>query len=220
MDMVMIKKTMTAACACLPLLANAASPSVDVGISTLGIGITGSYQVMDSVVLRGQYNYFTIGSDFDESNITYDADLNLSSFGLIADWYPFVGTGFRVSAGAYYNDNNLEGAGTPKSGNDFIIGGQSYTLDSLNAEAEFDSFAPYLGVGWTSGTSIEKGFIFSADLGLLYQGSAKVALHASGTGTALPGFDESLQEEVSRVEDELSKFKVYPVVSVSLGYRF
>lgn len=219
-ELVMIKKTMIAACTALPLLANATTPSVEVGVSTLGVGITGSYRVMDSVVLRGQYNYFTISSDFDESNISYDADLDLSSFGLIADWYPVPGNGFRVSAGAYYNGNKLEGNGTPKSGNEFIIGGQRYTLDSLNAEADFNSFAPYLGIGWTSDTSTDTGFIFSADLGLLYQGSADVSLTASGNGTTLPGFAENLEAEARRVEDELSNLKVYPVASISLGYRF
>ncbi len=207
----MIKKTIIAACASVALQANAAAPSVDLGLSTLGISISGSYQLMDSVVIRGQYNQLTFGSDFDESNINYDTDLKLSSFGLIADWYPLDNSGFRVSAGAYYNDNTLEGSGTPTSGTDFIIGDQAYTLDRLDAKVEFDNFAPYVGIGWTSNYSGEQGFIISADLGMLYQGSAKVSLDAYGTGTAIPGFNESLQKEVSRVEDELSKVNYSPL---------
>ena len=51
----------------------------------------------------------------------------------------------------------------------------SYTLDRLDADVEFNSFAPYLGIGWASGTPGTAGFIFSADLGVLYQGSGGAA---------------------------------------------
>lgn len=216
----MFKKTMMAAFVSLALQANAADTAVEVGMSTLGLGITGSYQVMDSMVLRGQYNHFTFGTDFEEDEIEYDADLELSSFGVLADWYMFDNSGFRLTAGAYYNGNALEGEGKPKAGNDFEIGGTLYTLDRLDADVEFNSFAPYLGIGWTSGSTGTAGFIFSADLGVLYQGSGDVSLKASGTGTLVPGFDDNLKEEEQKLEDELKNYKVYPVATISMGYRF
>ncbi|WBA80888.1 hypothetical protein [Endozoicomonas sp. GU-1] len=216
----MFKKTMMAAFVSLALQANAADTAVEVGMSTLGAGITGSYRLMDSMVLRGQYNYFTFGTDFEEDEIEYDADLELSSFGVMADWYMFDNSGFRLTAGAYYNGNALEGEGKPKNGNNFEIGGTPYALDRLDADVEFNSFAPYLGMGWTSGSAGTAGFIFSADLGVLYQGSGDVSLKASGAATGLPGFNEDLKEEEQKLEDELSGYKVYPVASISMGYRF
>lgn len=191
-----------------------------VGISTLGVGISGSYDVSESLIVRAQANHFNYGTDFSGSEIKYDADLKLSSFGLIADWYPGEG-GFRVSAGAYYNGNKLEGKGKPKSGGDFIIGDTPYQLDRLDAEVEFNKFAPYLGVGWAyGGGRSELGFSFAADLGVLFQGSAGVDLRGYGSGASAPGFNESLRSAEKNLEDELKNFKYYPVVSASIAYRF
>ena len=228
----MIKKVMIAAISSLALQANAAGMTargismedvtVDASLSTLGLGISGSYPLMDNLAIRGQYNQFTYGSEFDDSDIKYDADLELSSFGIIADWFPISGSGFRVSAGAYYNGNSLDALGTPKSGTDFELGGVKYSLDSLKADVEFNSFAPYVGIGWTSGAVTDEGIVFSADLGAFFQGSADVTLNASGTDSVIndPDFNESLQKEVERLEDELSNLKIYPVATLSVGYRF
>ena len=226
----MIKKVMIAAISTLALQANAAGLTargvslegitVDASVSTLGLGISGSYPLSDNVAIRGQYNQFTYGTEFDDSDINYDADLDLSSFGIIADWYVISGSGFRISAGAYYNGNSVDASGTPKAGNQFELGGELYTLDSLKADAEFDSFAPYLGIGWTSGSATESGLVFSADIGAFYQGSVDITMDASGTDIALPGFEEDLQKEVERLEDELKNLKIYPVATLSVGYRF
>ena len=226
----MIKKVMIAAISTLALQANAAGLTargvslegitVDASVSTLGLGISGSYPLSDSVAIRGQYNQFTYGTEFDDSDINYDADLDLSSFGIIADWYVISGSGFRISAGAYYNGNSVDASGTPKAGNQFELGGELYTLDSLKADAEFDSFAPYLGIGWTSGSATESGLVFSADIGAFYQGSVDITMDPSGTDVGIPGFEENLQKEAERLEDELKNLKIYPVATLSVGYRF
>ena len=130
------------------------------------------------------------------------------------------GSGFRISAGAYYNGNSVDASGTPKAGNQFELGGELYTLDSLKADAEFDSFAPYLGIGWTSGSATESGLVFSADIGAFYQGSVDITMDPSGTDVGIPGFEENLQKEAERLEDELKNLKIYPVATLSVGYRF
>ncbi len=226
----MIKKVMIAAISTLALQANAAGITargvslegitVDASVSTLGLGISGSYPLTDSLAIRGQYNQFTYGTEFDDSDIKYDADLDLSSIGIIADWYVISGSGFRISAGAYYNNNTVDASGTPKAGNQFDLGGTLYTLDSLKADVEFDSFAPYLGIGWTSGSATEAGLVFSADIGAFYQGSADITMNAAGQGLGESGFEEDLQKEVERLEDELKNLKIYPVATLSVGYRF
>ena len=226
----MIKKVMIAAISTLALQANAAGITargvslegitVDASVSTLGLGISGSYPLTDSLAIRGQYNQFTYGTEFDDSDIKYDADLDLSSIGIIADWYVISGSGFRISAGAYYNNNTVDASGTPKAGNQFDLGGTLYSLDSLKADVEFDSFAPYLGIGWTSGSATEAGLVFSADIGAFYQGSADITMNAAGQGLGESGFEEDLQKEVERLEDELKNLKIYPVATLSVGYRF
>lgn len=225
----MIKKVMIAAISTLALQANAAGITargvslegitVDASVSTLGLGISGSYPLTDSLAIRGQYNQFTYGTEFDDSDIKYDADLDLSSIGIIADWYVISGSGFRISAGAYYNNNTVDASGT---GAEFKLGNQTYTLDSLRADVEFDSFAPYLGIGWTSGSATEAGLVFSADIGAFYQGSADINMNATGSDSVIndPVFNENLQKEKERLEDELKNLKIYPVATLSLGYRF
>lgn len=194
--------------------------SVDAGVSTLGGSLALSWQALETVNLRLQGNSFKYEADFDESEIKYAADLKLNSYGLLADWYAFDNSGFRITVGAYHNRNKLAAIGKPKSGNEFELGGIKYSLDKLDADITFDTFAPYIGIGWSSSAIDEKGFGITADLGALNQGAAEIEYSASGTGTSLPGFDESLAAEARKVEDKLESYQWYPVVSLTLFYRF
>ncbi len=193
---------------------------VSVGASTLGAGVSVDWPVNDEFSLRAQGNSFKYGADFNKDEIKYDADLKLSSYGLLADWYVFDDSGFRVTFGAFYNGNKITGTGSPRSGTDFVVDGTAYTLDTLDAEIKFDNFAPYVGMGWASNPVSEEGFGISADLGVLYQGSPSVEFKASGTGISVPGFEDSLSAESKRVEDKLNSFQWYPVVGLSVFYRF
>ena len=110
---------------------------------------------------------------------------------------------------------------TPVSGN-YTINGTSYTaaqVGSLTGEATWNPVDPYLGIGF--GNPFRGShWTFGLDLGVVYEGSAKVSLSATGAA-ALPQLASDVQSEQTQAQDTISRYsKWYPVLMVSLGYRF
>ena len=60
-------------------------------ISTLGAGLEVAKGFTPNFGLRAGFNYFSYGYDATESDVSYELDLELKSFGLFADWHPFKG---------------------------------------------------------------------------------------------------------------------------------
>ena len=201
----------------------------DVGVllkgGTLGAGVDVTVGMSESLGLRLQANTFSYEDDFTESDVDYSADLELKSAGLLLDWHPFSGV-FRVSAGAYWNGNEATATGRPTGGT-YEINGVTYNaadIGSLNGQIDFESVAPYFGIGFASAPKAGRGMTFSFDLGVLYQGEPNVGLTAT-CAVGLPGATcTSIQNDVAAeqasLQEELSDYKFHPVVSFGIGYRF
>ena len=187
-------------------------------VSTLGAGLDVGYRVNEMVGVRATGNYFRLSRDGAIDGINYKGDGELKSFGAVADIFPFGG-GFHVSGGVYLNMNEGRLTSTPTSST--VIGSNTYTaaqIGTLNGKAEFNKVAPYLGIGW-KGSALHSNFMIGADLGVMYQGDAKVSLTSSGTASG-GQYGADLERERKSIEDELSKYRLYPVATVSVGYRF
>ncbi len=155
----------------------------DVGVllkaGTLGAGLDVSVGMSESLGLRLQANALSYDKDITESDVDYNADFDLKSAGLLLDWHPFSGV-FRVSAGAYWNGNEATAVGRPTGGT-YEINGVTYpsaAVGSLNGQIDFESVAPYFGIGFGSAPKAGRGMTFSFDLGVLYQGEPNVGLTA------------------------------------------
>ncbi len=61
---------------------------------------------MALILLR--VNYFDFGIDTEQSDIEYDADLQLVSIAALIDWFPSSRSGFHVTGGLLYNDNRVD----------------------------------------------------------------------------------------------------------------
>ena len=158
--------------------------------------------------------------DGETDGVNYDYDFEFESTSLLIDWHVFGG-GFRLTTGALINDNEIF-AQSDISGLTLEVGDTVFTsaeVGRLEGDISFDSYAPYLGLGW--GRSITDGFSFVFDLGVVFQGEPTVNLQTVGG----PLSDNSLLlDEVEREEQELqddaNDFDVYPVVSFGLFYSF
>jgi hypothetical protein len=71
----------------------------------------------------------------------------------------------------------------------------------------------------------------SFDVGVLFSGSPSVDFSVSGTATEQgsqtavnlstdPTVQENVAIEIQNLEDDISGFEIYPVISLGLGYRF
>lgn len=206
-----------AAALCLPAPA-AAEPAGGVGVqmSTLGLGIE-AQMPLGALGLRGGANYLALSPERRIDGIRYDSDIELKSAGAVFDWYPGLG-GLRLSGGVRLNGNNVDLAATP--GEPVSIGGTTYSpaqLGRLSGSVDFNRFAPYLGIGW-QGAMADGRVLIGLDFGALYQGRPDVRLASSAA--ANPGLTADLAREAADIEDEFGAFRFFPVISLTLTYRF
>ncbi|HAB56363.1 MAG TPA: hypothetical protein DCE61_08425 [Cellvibrionales bacterium] len=197
-----------------------AGTAVGVGGSTLGYQVALSQSLSENVNLKLSYNTASQSFDGETDGVNYDYDFEFESTSLLIDWHVFGG-GFRLTTGALINDNEIF-AQSDISGLTLEVGDTVFTsaeVGRLEGDISFDSYAPYLGLGW--GRSITDGFSFVFDLGVVFQGEPTVNLQTVG-GTLSD--NSLLLDEVEREEQELqddaNDFDVYPVVSLGLFYSF
>ena len=85
----------------------------------------------------------------------------------MGDWF-VTDSSFRVTAGLVLNNNGLSGSALPS--NSYQIDDQIYTspeVGDLNAEIDFKSIAPYLGIGWGNPLADDSDWSFFMDLGII-----------------------------------------------------
>lgn len=186
-------------------------------ISTLGAGLEVAKGFTPNFGLRAGFNYFSYGYDATESDVSYELDLELKSFGLFADWHPFKGA-FRLSGGLLINGNGLSGSAKPTTLVE--IGGTDYDLTSVNLDISYNTLAPYLGLGWDTTFGDRDNWGFAFDLGLIYSGSAEAALTATGPGSEIGTFEENRIKEQNELQSDLDSLKWWPVISAGLVYQF
>jgi len=162
-------------------------------------------------------NYFALKQDLDGTeDYTAEADAGLMSFSALGDFFPVQSSSFRITAGLLFNLNEVDAILTPIKS--YTVGGDEYTPDdlgTLDANIKFNPLAPYIGLGFGNPTSGESGFGFSFDVGTMYQGGSIVNLTAEGL------LEPSAAEDQEKlIEDNLSWFKWYPIVSLGITYKF
>jgi len=230
------------------------SPPRAVGVSLnasilMGLGISVGVPVGDRFNLRGVYHGFSYDDEFEDEDdsgsgdgTTYDAELDLSSFGVMADWHPFKGT-FRVTAGLVSNGNEI-GLNAQNNSGTIEIGDCNYRSDAndplmLQGAIDWKSTAPYLGIGWGGNMNGDKGFYGLFDIGVMFSGAPKAALSARGPAIVeagqdlscgAPGMsvnaanDPNVQREVQTAVDDANEeaddFKLWPNISFGFGWRF
>jgi hypothetical protein len=186
---------------------------------TLGIGAEVTFGLLPSLNLRSGYNAFNYDGSATKNSIDYSYKLKLGSLPVLVDWHPFPASDFRLSTGLVFNSNKVEATG--KAQGTYTIDGQTYNasqIGTLTGKIDFNSTAPYLGIGW--GNAVAKGspLSLSCDVGVLFQGTPKVTLTPSVTPTT--AIQTSIANEEASIRDTTDNFKYYPVVSLGLAYKF
>ncbi|RJF99854.1 hypothetical protein D3871_00935 [Noviherbaspirillum saxi] len=159
-------------------------------------------------------------------DLDYQLKLKANTYEALLDWYPSKDSSFRLTTGLAYNGNKIDVMAQPNAAGVYNINGTAYSSASVgqvNGKVSFNKVAPYLGIGWGRSSEKEKGWSFSTDIGLLFQGSAKTSLSNTGcaaTATVCAQFANDLARENEQLRHEVSRFKAYPVLRVGLSYRF
>lgn len=194
---------------------------------TLGIGPEAGFRFSETLGVRTNATFLSINATADSDDLEFDGNLRLRSAGLMLDIHPFGG-GFRISPGFRLNGNRARAVALPNAGQTYEIDGNVYTADeigTLTAETDLKKVAPSLTLGYGGG--VGRGVVLGIEAGALFQGAVGIkplvvtgvcANPASSPDCATLAAD--LESERLSVEDDISSYKVYPILQLSLSYRF
>ena len=203
-------------------------------VGTLGVGAFAGWDAAHLLTVRGLVNTAGVGLDLDEDGTEFAVDLQLQSFGLVLDLHPFR-NGFHLSGGAFTNGNQLSAMA---EAGDIEIGDGRYDA-RVEALIDFEGVAPYFGLGWSSRRD-RSGFSVGFEAGVLLQGEpllsatgriasagedCQFSVSREGRANICSEFDDTglmndLESEHREVRDDLEDIPFWPVLVLSLSYRF
>lgn len=185
---------------------------------TLGVGIEASWHALPYLDFRLGGNTFEFDDNGIQGGIPYDATFTLESFYATGNLH-FPVSPMRVTVGLYGNGNEL--LMINNDGADLNIGGITFPgagIGTLTSVTSFGSSSPYFGIGFDFTLAGKLGL--NLDVGLLWQGEPEVGLEADGSLAQDPLFRAALEAERRQLEDEVSDFKAWPVLSIGVVYKF
>ncbi len=208
------------------LTCNSASADFGVGLKagTLGLGLEGRWSALPWLDVRLGVNSYEYDDNGSQAGINYDATFSLDTYYATGN-FRFPLSPFRVTAGVVSNGNEFAMASQDTGGLAFDIGNGTFSaadVGTLQSVTSFSSTAPYVGVGYDFEIFGKVGL--NLDFGVLWQGEPDVTLDATGLATAPPAVQTELAIELENerleLEDEMSDFKAWPVLSLGFVYNF
>ncbi|HEX6201624.1 MAG TPA: hypothetical protein VF100_01400 [Thermoanaerobaculia bacterium] len=201
--------------------------SIGARAATTGFGVELAIPVASRLGLRAAVTGGSWDVEVDSENVTYDGSVDLASVLAVADLHPFAG-GFRLSFGALVHDNTLEGSAPVRELllDEGITPPPGVELGRLVAEAGVDPVAPYAGIGWGRAPRRgARGLSASLDLGVAWHGEPDVDVRYAGplpldVVLGQPVVDQLRAEEEAELEAELADYDLFPVVGLTISYRF
>ena len=186
-----------------------------VKVGTLGIGLEASWKPLPYMDIRVGTSSYDYDNDGRYGSIDYDAVFALDQYYATANFH-FPISPMRISAGIYSNSNEFMLV------NDQLqdIGGYPGGLiGTVTSTTTFEGTAPYLGVGFDFTLAGKVGL--NLDLGVLWQGDPQVTLEVDGILNDDTDFQQNvLEPERQALEDDMSDFKAWPVISLGFVYKF
>ena len=202
----------------LSLIPSAASatPTFTAAVTggTLGIGAQVGVR-NEQLGIRVDAAFLGFNATINSDDTKYDGHAELRSYGVMLDLYPFGG-GLRLSSGARLNRNGGKVTATPTRNTS--IGGFTFTpaqIGTLRGSGSVRDLAPAITFGY--GTKVGRGFLWSVDAGALFQGRVRVSPLTSSTGM-IP--QSRLDAERGDLQDDVGKYKVFPIAQIAAGWRF
>lgn len=191
-------------------------------IGTLGVGAEFTRALNQDWNARFGVNAYTFNRSSTEGSVSYDYKLKLQTGGAMFDYFPNRESGFRLTAGGLINGNDLSMTGKPVAANTFTLNGTNTPgISSLTAKVDFNTVAPYIGLGFGDALAKRSRWNFAFDAGFLYQGKPKATLTCSdAVAGSCAGAAANLAAEQTKLQDALNNFKWYPVISIGASYQF
>ncbi len=217
--------------------------SVGVQAGLLGLGLNMKGKISDSFGIRASFEMASAEDiEVDAEDLKYNFDVDLHDMMFLVDWHPWQGS-FKTSGGLIVNGTNIEARISPNINAEFTFNDITYSVKDdgikyVDTKVDFDPIAPYIGIGWDTSFDKDRGFGFTFDLGVAFQGSARVEYDVTyaklkKTGNAvidkklaqkreelITELNSNLKEEKKILDDELDKYQILPYISIGVNYKF
>lgn len=211
--------------------------ALGIKMSSLGLGIEAGTALTRRSNVRFGFNGINYSRSFEEEGFHYNGELTMRSIEARYDWFPFDGA-FRISPGLLFF------LAKPASGSAFVPPGELFTLDDDeyrsdptnpirgSGELHWNTVAPTFTVGW--GNLLPRGsrrFSFPFEIGIAVTGTPRVDIELRGGACERNGlgcrnsvndlaFQRDLNAQRRNINDDISGYKVYPIISTGFSYRF
>lgn len=205
--------------------------------SLLGVGVEAATPLAPRSNLRAGFNIFSYDRSFNKDGVTYAGQLRFRSVEAHYDWFPFGGS-FHLSPGVLvYNGNQIAANASVLGSKTFTLNHTTYVSDPTNplagtGKVDFVKAGPMLTVGW--GNLIPRNhrhFSVPFEVGFIYTGAPRTALSmwggacdSSGVNCfdagSDPTFQANVQAEKIKLDNDMSAFKFYPVISIGFAFNF
>lgn len=198
------------------------SNSVYLGAGTDGIGVGYGRGINQYLGLRGEVSGFGLSHNFTGDNLTYDAHLRLVHGAAFADFFPIphAYVPLHLTAGLLVGGDQISGDAIAQGGT-YTINGATVVAtpgESVSARLKWPVVRPYLGIGFGHNPIGKKGFSAAFDLGVAF-GKPSVDFNVPSDIAAQAGSANVAAEE-QKLQSKARDLEYYPMVKVSLVYRF
>ena len=149
-----------------------------------------------------------------KNNIFVLAELNLSMFNFMIDYFPIKHSVFRFTGGFAINNNRYFGKLSPVNSQKFgLIVYSPEKLGNIEFVAKGSKIAPYIGIGF--GNSVPKYKLgLGLDIGVFYHDRPNFTIVGNGS------FTPTANEENTYIMDNAFKsFAFFPFFNFSVKYR-
>jgi hypothetical protein len=214
-------------------------PSFAVGVKASPLGIGGEFGVSMTRLLdfRAGFNAFNFTHTFKNNGIDYNGTLQLRSADAMLDIKP-LGDWFHISPGVlYYNGNEITANTSVPGGQVFDLGNVSFKSNPSNpiggtGKMTVPRAAPMVLFGFGTLVPHKHHFTFYNDFGVVFQGSPKTVLNLTGSAcdavTGLgcvnaatdPTVQAQVQAEQTKINNDTTIVKFYPVFALGFGFRW
>jgi hypothetical protein len=204
-------------------------------LGTLGYGAQIATPLTSRLNLRGSANFFNFGYGIGVDGANYNSELHLKSGMVSVDYYPFHSS-FHISPGFMIFKSTAGATMNVPGGNSFSLGDTTYTSDpsdpvhGTGAMTFGRTFMPALTIGFGNMIPRREHSHWSVpvDFGLAYTGQNSMNINLAGSAcqqgfcisTSDPNIQQNVAQEQSDINESMKRFKIYPILTSGVAYRF
>jgi hypothetical protein len=203
--------------------------------NTLGAGAELATPLFRQFNLRSGVNFLAFASPFGIDGVNYNANLHFRSSQSTLDWFP-MGHSFHISPGILYSKNTVSSTATVLAGQNFTLGDQDFVNsvgDPVHGNMSLAyprAVSPMLLLGFGNILPrTSRRLSVPVELGVAYTGAATINVNLTGTACTNQGCTSfaanseaqaSLTQEIQKIDEDLKKVPVYPILSLGVAYHF